>query len=521
MPVKSKYGLEMHGITGVKGEYWNLTQAVLVEEALRRGAGQLSADGALVVDTRPFTGRSPKDKYIVQYPTDGEDPIFWGPVNQPMTPEQYDRLYAKVLDYLKDKEVFVRDMLAGANLEYQLPIRVISESVYQSLFSYNLLIRPSDEALAEHKPAFTVIGVPGLQADPATDGTRSGVFIVLNLKTNILIIGGSQYAGEIKKSIFTVMNYLLPLRGVVSMHCSANMGKDGDVALFFGLSGTGKTTLSSDPERQLIGDDEHGWGAEGVFNFEGGCYAKAINLRKDLEPLIWAASNRFGTVMENVIIDPETRKPNFDDSSMTENTRVAYPLDYVPDIVPEGCGSHPKNIFFLTADASGVLPPISRLTAAQAKYFFLSGYTSKVAGTEKDLGDEPQATFSTCFGEPFLPLNPNVYARLLGEQIERHNANVWLINTGWTGGRYGVGKRMSLPYTRALIRAALNGQLDDVVYGTDPVFGLSIPTTCPGVHAELLSPRSTWADVAAYDRAASKLAARFCENFKQYEPYVL
>ncbi len=520
MPVKSKYGLELHGINQVKAEYWNLSPTVMVEEALCRGEGHLSEDGALIVDTRPYTGRSPKDKYIVQHPTDGEDPIFWCSINQPLSPAQYDRLFAKVQGYLKDKEVYVRDMLAGADPEYQLPIRVISESVYQSLFAYNLFIRPPTEALAEHKPAFTVIAVPGLLADPATDGTRTGTFIVLDLKSNTLLIGGSRYAGEIKKSIFTVMNYLLPLRGVLSMHCSANVGKDDDVALFFGLSGTGKTTLSSDPERRLIGDDEHGWGDEGVFNFEGGCYAKAIHLRKDLEPLIWGASHRFGAIMENLVFDPETRKVDFDDSTYTENTRLAYPLHYIPDIVPEGFAGHPKNIFFLSADASGVLPPISKLTPAQVKYFFLSGYTSKVAGTEKDLGDEPQATFSTCFGAPFLPLNPNVYARLLGEQVERHQANVWLVNTGWSGGPYGVGKRMALPYTRALIRAALSGDLDNVEYQTDPVFGLNIPTCCAGVPSELLSPRNTWADTAAYDRAAEKLAARFRENFTQYEPYV-
>ena len=520
MPVKSKYGLELHGISGVKAEYWNLSPAALVEESVRRGEGRLSAHGALVVDTRPYTGRSPKDKFIVQYPTSGEDPIFWGEVNQPLSPENYQKLYAKAIEYLKGKDVFVRDALAGAHPDYVLPIRLVTESPYQSLFAYNMFLRPDPATLADHKPEFTIIAVPGLQADPATDGTRTGTFIVLDLKSNILLIGGTRYAGEIKKSIFTVMNYLLPLRGVMSMHCSANVGKDGDVALFFGLSGTGKTTLSSDPERKLIGDDEHGWGEDGVFNIEGGCYAKAIHLRQELEPLIWADTHRFGAVMENVVIDPETRIADFDDASLTENTRVSYPLFHVPDIVDEGRAGHPRNIFFLTADASGVLPPISRLTPAQAQYYFLSGYTSKVAGTEKELGKEPQATFSTCFGAPFLPLNPNVYAKLLGEQIERHNANVWLVNTGWTGGPYGVGKRMYLPYTRAMIRAALNGDLDSVSFQADPVFGLAVPASCPDVPAEVLSPRATWADPAAYDAAAEKLAARFRENFVQYEPYV-
>lgn len=514
--VSSKYGLENHGLTGLKNVYWNLNHSALVEEVICRGEGTLSDTGAVIVNTLPCSGRSPNDKFIVKDPAMKDDPVFWGKTNRPISVENFDRLYGKVVEYLKGRDVFVQDMAAGAHAGYRLPIRVITESAWQSLFARNLFLRLSGEDLEQHQPEFTVIAVPGLEADPKTDGTRSGVFIVINFSKRVVLIGGSRYAGEIKKSVFTVMNYLMPLRGVLSMHCSANVGAAGDVSLFFGLSGTGKTTLSSDPDRRLIGDDEHGWGDEAIFNFEGGCYAKTINLRQELEPLIWAATQNFGAVLENVVFDPTTRKVDFDDRTHTENTRGAYPIYFVPNNVPEGYAGHPTNIFFLTADASGVLPPLAKLSRPQAMYYFLSGYTSKLAGTEKGLGAEPQATFSTCFGAPFLPLNPNVYARLLGEKIVKHNVHVWLINTGWTGGPYGVGKRIYLPYTRAMVRAALTGKLDNVPTRTDPYFGLEIPMECPDVPAEVLDPRKTWADPQAYDQQAHKLIAQFAENFTQF-----
>ena len=513
----SPYGLENHGLHTLKNVYWNLSPSSLVAEILCREEGKLGESGAVIVNTAPCTGRSPNDKFIVRYPDQVDDPVYWGKTNRPITSEQFDRLYTNAIEYLRGKDVFVQDLAAGAHNEYRLPIRVITEKAWQSLFARNLFIRLGADELDVHVPQFTVIAVPGLHADPATDGVRSDVFILLDFKRKIVLIGGSNYAGEIKKSVFTVMNYLMPLRDVLSMHCSANVGADGDVALFFGLSGTGKTTLSSDPDRHLIGDDEHGWGDDGVFNFEGGCYAKTIHLRKELEPLIWEATSHFGAVLENVISDPITGKVDFDDDSITENTRGAYPLTFVPGHVVEGHAGHPRNIFFLTADASGVLPPIALLSPTQAMYYFLSGYTSKLAGTEKDIGKEPQATFSTCFGSPFLPLNPNLYARLLGEKIARHDARVWLVNTGWTGGPFGVGKRMYLPYTRAMVQAALEGKLDSVATRTDPLFGFEIPVECPGVPADLLDPRRTWTDPSAYDQQAMKLVARFAENFCQFE----
>jgi phosphoenolpyruvate carboxykinase (ATP) len=494
--------------------YWNLSTGALIERIVARREGTLAHEGAVVVRTGHHTGRSPNDKFIVCCQED-DDKIWWGKVNKPYQPEQFDRLYKLVTSYFQGRDVFVQDATAVAHPDYKLPIRVITEDAWHSLFSRNLFVRLPVEELHNHVPEFTIIQAPGFHADAEEDGTNSEVFIILNLEKRIILIGGTSYAGEIKKSIFTTLNFLLPLKGVLSMHCSANVGKQGDVALFFGLSGTGKTTLSSDPERALIGDDEHGWGDDGVFNFEGGCYAKTINLREDLEPLIWNATRHFGTVLENVTIDTNTRRVNFDDDSLTENTRAAYPIGFLDNIVPEGRAGHPQNVFFLTADAFGVIPPIARLTPEQAMYYFISGYTSKLAGTEKGV-KEPQTTFSTCFGAPFLPLFPSVYADLLGEKIARHKVKVWLVNTGWTGGPYGVGKRIHLPYTRAMIRAALLGDLENTPMRKDPNFGFSIPERVPDVPDQLLDPRSTWADPQAYDLQASSLVAKFIENFTQF-----
>jgi phosphoenolpyruvate carboxykinase (ATP) len=431
--------------------------------------------------------------------------------------EKFDELHQRMLNYVEGKELFVQDLYAGADPRYRLPVRVITEHAWHSLFARHMFIRvPGAVGGAAHTPDFTVIDMSGLHAEPAAHGTNSEVFILLNFAKKLVLIGGTSYAGEIKKSIFTVMNYLLPLRNVLSMHCSANVGAAGDVALFFGLSGTGKTTLSSDPERNLIGDDEHGWSEDGVFNIEGGCYAKMIRLSEEAEPQIYAVSRRFGTVLENVKMDSDTRALDLDDDSLTENTRGAYPIEFIDNSVPSGQAGHPQNIIMLTADAFGVLPPIARLTPAAAMYHFLSGYTAKVAGTEKGV-TEPKATFSTCFGAPFMVLHPTVYAKFLGEKIARHDAKVWLVNTGWTGGAYGVGSRMKISHTRAMIRAALSGQLDNVAYETDPIFNLAVPQSVPGVPVEVLKPRNTWKDPAAYDEQARKLARMFVDNFKTFE----
>ncbi len=517
--IPSKYGLEAHGLINLKNVYWTLSPAALIEHAVHRDEGCcLSRSGAFVVITAPRTGRSPNDKFLVKEPSSEKD-IWWGEINRPISEEAFDRLYAKTIAYLQGRDVFVYDAVVGAHPAYQLPIRVVSEYAWAALFAHNMFIRLKPEQLPDHKPEFTVLHAPRLFAIPEQDSTNSEAFVVIHFGRKLVLIGGTAYGGEIKKSIFTVMNYLLPKKNVFPMHCSANIGKEGDVALFFGLSGTGKTTLSSDPERRLIGDDEHGWGDDGVFNFEGGCYAKTIRLRPELEPIIWKAAQRFGTILENVIVDPYTREVDFDDSSITENTRASYPIYYVEGHVPEGRGGHPRNVFFLTADAFGVLPPISRLTKEQAMYYFLSGYTSKLAGTETGI-TEPQATFSACFGAPFLPLHPTVYANQLGEKMETHNTRVWLVNTGWTGGPYGVGERIKLAYTRAMVRAALSGALDDVPTREDPIFGLHVPVSCPGVPDTILDPRSTWADPEAYEKQARELARRFKENFKQFEPYV-
>jgi phosphoenolpyruvate carboxykinase (ATP) len=503
--------LENLGITNTK-VHFNLSVPKLVEAALAQGGAVLAPNGALTVATGKYTGRSPNDKFVVDMPS-VHDQIDWKN-NVAITGEKFDRLYSRLTAYLQNREVFVFDGFAGADKSQRLAVRFVNEFAWQNLFVHQLFIRPTAEELAAHEPEFTVIAAPGFQAIPAIDGTKSEAFILVNFEKRLVIIGGTRYAGEMKKSIFTVMNYYMPLAGTASMHCSANVGHDGDVALFFGLSGTGKTTLSADPNRNIIGDDEHGWNDSGVFNYEGGCYAKCIKLSQENEPLIWSAI-RFGSVLENVVYDPETRELDFDSDKLTENTRVAYPVDYIPGAVIPSQGGHPKTIFFLTADAFGVLPPISKLSKEGLMYHFLSGYTSKLAGTERGI-TEPQATFSTCFGAPFLPLHPLKYAELLAKKAAEHETNVFLINTGWSGGAYGVGKRMSLKYTRAMITAALTGGLDSVTYTVDPIFNVSVPDSCPGVPSEVLKPREVWADKAAYDKTAKELAARFVKNFANF-----
>ncbi len=493
--------------------YHNLSTAQLVETALARGEGILASNGALVVTNGKYTGRSPNDKFIVDQPC-VHDLINWGPANQPMPPGQFRNLYGRLLAYLQKKELFVFDGFVGAHPAYRLPIRIINELAWQNLFVRQLFLRPAPEEQKSSRPQFTVICAPGFNADPELDGTRSEAFIVLNLEENLVLIGGTSYAGEIKKSVFTALNFFFPQRGVFPMHCSANLGPKGDVALFFGLSGTGKTSLSADPQRRLVGDDEHGWSEEGIFNFEGGCYAKCICLSAENEPQIWSAI-RFGAVLENVIVDAETRAVDYVSAAITENTRAAFPVEYIPEAVIPGVGGHPQTVIFLTADAFGVLPPVAKLTREQAMYHFLSGYTSKLAGTEQGV-TAPQATFSACFGAPFLPLPPAVYAGLLGEKIARHRPNVYLVNTGWTGGPYGTGRRIDLRLTRAMVAAALGGQLEEIEAEPDPVFRALVPRRCPGVPGEMLRPRNTWADAGAYYEAAQKLAGRFAENFRKF-----
>jgi phosphoenolpyruvate carboxykinase (ATP) len=506
-------GLERYGIQTDRVRL-NLSTAALYEEAVRRSEGVIAAQGPLCCRTGQHTGRSPNDKFVVREPS-SEAEIAWGKVNRAMEPAQFDLLHRDLSSSLKGKELFVLDCFAGADPKYRLAVRVINEFAWHNLFCRNLFI--DDPEAAEAAPSqFTIIDAPSFKADPTRHGSNSDVVIAVNFAKKLVLIGGSSYAGEMKKSIFTILNYILPLQNVLSMHCSANLGSDGDVALFFGLSGTGKTTLSSDPDRMLIGDDEHGWSDRGVFNFEGGCYAKTIRLSAEAEPQIFATTRRFGTVLENVVVDERTRELNLDDDRYTENTRAAYPIAFIDNAVPSGQGGHPKNVVMLTADAFGVLPPISRLTPEAAMYHFLSGYTAKVAGTEKGV-TEPKATFSTCFGAPFLPLAPSRYARMLGEKIARHNARVWLVNTGWTGGPYGVGARMKIADTRAMIRAALSGALDRVAYEKDPIFNLDIPTSCPNVPAQVLNPRTTWTSGAEYDAQAARLARMFVENFKTFE----
>jgi len=514
------YNLEHHGLYNLKAAYWNLTPAALVEQVILRQEATVSKTGAVVVNTGKHTGRSPQDKFIIRNDNRDDKDIWWGKINQPLPPDKFKQIFQKFRAYMQGKDLFIQDLQAGAHPKYTVPIRVITEKAWASLFAYDLFIRLSAEKIAHHTPQFTIFHCPGFMTFPEEDGTNSGTLIALDFTRKLILIAGTHYAGEIKKSVFTAMNYLLPYRGVLPMHCSANVNSAGEVSLFFGLSGTGKTTLSSDLQRRLIGDDEHGWSNEGIFNFEGGCYAKTIHLRPELEPLIWEATHRFGSVLENVTCDPYSRDLDFDDDHRTENTRGAYPLEYVPNHVLEGYAGHPNHIFFLTADAFGVLPPIARLTADQAMYYFLSGYTSKLAGTETGLGAEPQATFSSCFGAPFLPLHPQTYARLLGERIAEQKVKVWLVNTGWTGGAYGVGQRIRLGFTRAMIKAAHSGELDDTPLRKDEFFGLFVPETCPDVPPAVLAPRETWADPSAYDSQASLLVSRFEKNFEQYRGHV-
>jgi phosphoenolpyruvate carboxykinase (ATP) len=503
------------GIHASRPVHINLTAPALVAEAIRRNEGRLSVDGALVVETGVHTGRSAQDKFVVDEPSTTGD-MWWGKINQRLAPEKFEVLKARVQAYLQGQELFTQDLYAGADPAHRVRVRMVSTGAWQTLFSRNIFIRPTPEELEHFQPDYIILHAPLFQADPAIDGVRSGTVVALSFEQRVIVIAGSEYAGEIKKSIFTVMNWILPGRGVMPMHCSANIGGDGDVALFFGLSGTGKTTLSSDPRRKLIGDDEHGWGEHGVFNFEGGCYAKVINLSAEAEPEIWAASHRFGTVLENVVADAHGRL-DLTDQSLTENTRSAYPVEYIPNIERSLRGGQPRNVVMLTCDAFGVMPPIAKLTPAQAMYHFLSGYTALVAGTEKGLGAEPQATFSTCFGAPFLPRRPEVYGRMLAELIARHGADCWLVNTGWSGGQYGVGKRMSIRHTRALLNAALDGSLARTKFRKDRFFGLSIPEQVPGIPAEVLDPREAWADKKAYDRMAKELIGRFEKNFAGFE----
>ncbi len=509
--------LEEIGLRPQVSVYWDAPSPLLYEITIRKGLGQMSNHGALVVDTTPYTGRSPKDKFVVKDDLT-KDELWWGDVNQAFSPEAYEALANRVKNYLSQQELYVEDVYAGADKSYALPVRVVTESPWHAHFSRNMfIIRPKgDDEIDLFVPGFTVLHAPFFHAIPSRDGTRSEAFVIINFSENTVLIGGTKYAGEIKKSIFSVMNYLLPKQAVLGMHCSSNVGLQGDVAVFFGLSGTGKTTLSTDKNRPLIGDDEHGWSETGIFNFEGGCYAKAIRLSPKDEPLIYRASNQFGTILENVTMNPVSRTVNFEDGSKTENTRSSYPITHLDNIEPDGVAAHPKNIFFLSADAFGVLPPIARLTPDQAMYYFISGYTAKVAGTERGI-TEPNATFSACFGAPFLPLHPSKYAEMLGENIAKHKPNVWMLNTGWTGGPYGVGERIRLRYTRALLDAALSGELSQSEFQTDPVFGFEVPLSAPKVPSDLLIPRNDWEDSEAYDAAANKLAAMFQANFKDFE----
>jgi len=510
--------LSATGVATKRPVHANLTAPALVAASLRQGEGRLSADGALIVATGVHTGRSVQDKFVVDEPASHGE-VWWGRINQPLPPARFAALKARVQAYLQGQELFTQDLYAGADPAHRIGVRLVTTGAWQALFARNVFIRPDLAELPGFAPDWVILHAPHFQADPAIDGVRSGTAIALSFETRTIVICGTEYAGEIKKSIFSVMNWLLPARGVLPMHCSANIGAAGDVALFFGLSGTGKTTLSSDPGRKLIGDDEHGWSEEGVFNFEGGCYAKVINLSAEAEPEIWAATHRFGTVLENVVADPRGVL-DLADKTLTENTRSCYPVEYIPNVVPSGRGGHPRNVVMLTADAFGVLPPIARLTPAQAMYHFLSGYTARVAGTEKGLGAEPQATFSTCFGAPFLPRRPEVYGRMLEQMIERHGAECWLVNTGWTGGAYGTGQRMAIRHTRALLNAALDGSLARVRFRKDPFFGLAVPEQAPGVPPEVLDPRRGWADPAAYDRSARELVRRFEANFAAFEDAV-
>jgi phosphoenolpyruvate carboxykinase (ATP) len=514
----SRNGLDQQGLGKVSNAFWNFSAPRLSEEAIRRGEVHLGQGGSLLALTGSHSGRSPNDRFVVEEDENSGN-IWWGNVNRPISEENFEKLLAKMLKHYEGRDAFVQDCFAGADPTYRLPVRVITENAWHNLFARNMFIQPADSELEGFAPQFTVIQAPSVVANPATDGTTSETFIVLNLKRRMVIIGGSAYAGEIKKSVFSVMNYLMPARDVLPMHCSANMAANGDTAIFFGLSGTGKTTLSADSSRTLIGDDEHGWSPNGIFNFEGGCYAKSINLTAETEPEIFATASRFGTIVENVMMNPETRTYDFFDTTLTENGRLSYDVSEIPNASPNGQGGLPKNIVMLTCDAFGVLPPISQLTPEQAMYHFLSGYTAKVAGTERGL-KEPAATFSTCFGAPFMPRHPTVYAKLLRDKMAAQNAKCWLVNTGWSGGGYGVGERMRIAYTRTMLNAALDGRLLEGSFRQDPNFGVLVPEACPGIPDEVLNPKSTWTDGAGYDAQALDLRKRFEVNFKQFETHV-
>lgn len=515
--LKSDYGLENHGLTNLRMAYWNLPTEALYEESTFRREARITRSGTLVANTGQHTARSANDKFVVREAST-EEKIWWGEYNRPFSTDKFNDLYNRLQGFLQGRDVFVQDCYAGADPEYRMPIRIITELAWHSHFARNMFLMPeTTEELRRHVPDFTIVCVPSFKGIPQIDGTATNTFIVLNFAQRLCIIGNTAYAGEIKKSVFTILNYLLPLDGVMPMHCSANIGEHGDTALFFGLSGTGKTTLSADPGRRLIGDDEHGWSANGVFNFEGGCYAKVIQLSPTAEPQIYACTRRFGTILENVVYDPVTRAIDLDDASITENTRASYPLEFIDNAVDDKCGGHPRNIILLTCDASGVMPPIAKLTPDQALYQFISGYTSKIAGTEVGLGKEPEMTFSTCFGAPFMVHHPYFYAELLKQKILRHSAQCWLVNTGWIGGPYGIGKRISIRHTRALLNAALSGTLREVPFATDPVFGFSVPQRCEGVPEQVLDPAGSWPDKTVYMQKYRELAARFVENFKKYQ----
>ena len=516
---KADYNLSNNGIGNLRLAYWNLPTEALVEEAVFRGEGAMVAGGAYVANTGKHTARSANDKFVVRH-VDSENNIWWGVYNRPFAADKFEVLYDRLLGFLQGRDVFVQDVYAGADEAYRLPVRVVTELAWHSHFVRNMFVLP--QSLEEYKrfvPEFTVVAMPSFKGAPAVDSTNSETFICLSFEKKLAIIGNTAYAGEIKKSVFTILNYLLPLEGVLSMHCSANVNPDDsdDVALFFGLSGTGKTTLSADPTRRLIGDDEHGWSDDGVFNFEGGCYAKVIGLSESAEPEIYATTHRFGTILEKLPHDPVTRMIDLDDDSLTENTRASYPLEFIANAVPEKKAGHPKNVILLTCDASGVMPPIARLTPNQALYQFISGYTSKVGGTEVGLGKEPEITFSACFGGPFMVHHPYKYAELLKNKIERYGVTCWLVNTGWVGGPYGVGKRISIKYTRALLNAALEGKLNNVEFKKDPIFGFEVPKTCPNVPEDVLDPSSSWGDKKEYDRRYKDLAMRFKQNFGKFE----
>jgi phosphoenolpyruvate carboxykinase (ATP) len=515
--VKSDYGLENHGLTHLHQAYWNLPVESLYEEVVFRNEAKITFQGPIVANTGKHTARSANDKFIVREATTEGD-VWWGQYNRPFNEEKFSELFGRMQGFLQGRDVFVQDCYAGADPDFRMPIRIITEHAWHSVFARNMFIAPAtNDEYRRHVPDFTLICVPSFKGIQQIDGTGSNTFIVANFAQKLCIIGNSAYAGEIKKSIFTVLNYLLPLNGVMPMHCSANVGSEGDVALFFGLSGTGKTTLSADPNRGLIGDDEHGWSDNGIFNFEAGCYAKVIQLSPTAEPQIYAATRRFGTILENVVFDPVTRRIDLDDEAITENTRASYPLEFIDNAVSEKRAGHPKSIILLTCDASGVMPPIARLTPDQALYQFISGYTAKIAGTEVGLGREPQITFSACFGAPFMVHHPSYYADLLKRKILRYGVTCWLVNTGWIGGRYGVGKRISIRYTRALLNAALNGTLQDVEYYSDPIFGFDVPKQCPDVPDHVLNPANSWPSREVYMHEYRQLAARFIENFKKFQ----